>query len=101
MRRGLEIGRKALEKQGYELVKIEFSKEDIREAGLIYTALVLSHIISPILNRINDNYDNILPSYKYSVILLRGGFVIRNLFMLILRISGNSRIANTVQKCKK
>lgn len=82
-------------------MKIEFSQEDIKEAGHIYTGLVMSHIISPILNRISDNYDDILPCYKYSVILLRSGFIVRNLFMLLLRITGNGRIANTVQKCKK
>ena len=101
MRRALEIGRAALEKQGYELVKIEFSQEDIREAGHIYTGLVMSHIISPILNRISENYDDILPCYKYSVILLRSGYIVRNLFILLLRITGNARIANAVQKCKK
>jgi Asp-tRNA(Asn)/Glu-tRNA(Gln) amidotransferase A subunit family amidase len=101
MRRALEIGRAALEKQGYKLVKIEFSQEDIREAGQIYTGLVMSHIISPILNRISENYDDILPCYKYSVILLRSGYIVRNLFILLLRITGNARIANAVQKCKK
>jgi len=74
--------------------------EDVKEAGIIYTGLVISHIISPILDRINKNYDNTLPSYKYSIILLRGGFFIRTLFTLLLRLTGNKRIADGVSKCK-
>jgi hypothetical protein len=45
----LRIGKAALEKAGYELVKIEFDKEIIKEAGILYTGQVLSNVIQPIL----------------------------------------------------
>jgi Asp-tRNA(Asn)/Glu-tRNA(Gln) amidotransferase A subunit family amidase len=101
MRRGVEIARAALEKQGYELVKIKFSEDIIKEAGIVYTGLVLSNSMAPILDRINDNYDDIMPCYKYSVILLRSGIFMRSLFIAVLRMTGNQRMANAVAKCKR
>ena len=100
IKRAVEIAKVALEKQGYELVKIQFSLEDIKEGGIIYTGLVLSNYVAPVLERIVSNYDNTLPSYKYSIILLRGGYIIRSLFMFLMRITGNNRLADGVSKCK-
>ena len=82
------------------MVKIEFSHEDIKEAGIVYSGLVLNYIIGPLMETIVSNYEEPNPSYKYSMLLFRGGFLLRSLFIAILRLSGNSRIANAAAKAK-
>ena len=82
------------------MVKIEFSQEDIKEAGIVYSGLVLNYIIGPLMEKIVSNYEEPNPSYKYSMLLFRGGFLLRLLFIAILRLTGNSRIANAAAKAK-
>ncbi len=52
------------------------------------------------MEKLYDNYEDTLPSYKYSMILYRGGYVLRTFFIALLRLTGNHRISESAQKAK-
>ena len=79
---------------------IKFSDEDIKEAGYIYRGLVLNYIIGPIMENLYNNYEEPMPSYKYSMILYKSNFLIRGLFLGLLRLTGNYRIFESAKTAR-
>jgi hypothetical protein len=92
MKRAVHEAKKALESRGFEIVPIKFSEDDIKEAGFIYRGLILNYHIGPIMVNLDNNYEEPMPSYKYSMILYRSNFLVRALFLGVLRLTGNYRI---------
>ena len=79
---------------------IKFSDEDIKEAGYIYRGLILNYHIGPIMENLFSNYEEPMPSYKYSMILYRSNFLVRGLFLSLLRLTGNRRIFESAKTAK-
>ena len=79
---------------------IRFSEEDIKEAGYIYRGLILNYHIGPIMENLNNNYEEPMPSYKYSMILYKSNFLVRALFLGLLRLTGNHRIFESAKTAK-
>jgi hypothetical protein len=100
MKRAVHEAKNALESKGFEIVPIKFSEEDIKEAGLIYRGLILNYHIGPIMENLDNNYEEPMPSYKYSMILYRSNFLVRALFLGLLRLTGNRRIFNLAKTAK-
>ena len=100
MKRALHLAKDALIKRGFELVPIKFSEEDIKEAGLLYRGLVLNYIIGPIMDNLYNHYESPIPSYRYSMILYQSNFLIRGLFLALIRLTGNLRLADAASTAK-
>lgn len=52
------------------------------------------------MKNLYNNYEEPMPSYKYSMILYNSNFLIRGLFLGLLRLSGNYRIFNLAKTAK-
>lgn len=100
MKRALNEAKDALASKGFEMVPIKFSDEDIKEAGLIYRGLILNYHIGPIMENLFNNYEEAMPSYKYSMILYRSNFLIRGLFLGIIKLTGNNRLFEAAKTAK-
>ncbi len=100
MKRALNEAKEALASKGFEMVPIKFSDEDIKEAGLIYRGLILNYHIGPIMENLYNNYEEPMPSYKYSMILYRSNFIIRGLFLGIIKLTGNNRLFEAAKTAK-
>ena len=82
------------------MVPIKFSDEDIKEAGYIYRGLVLNYIIGPIMDNFQNNYEEPMPSYKYSMILYKSNFLLRALFLGLIKLTGNKRIYDSAKTAR-
>ena len=100
MRRAIKLAKEALEQKGFELVPIHFSDEDVKEAGYIYRGLILNYHIGPIMENLFNNYEEPMPSYKYSMILYRSNYLVRALFLGLLKLTGNHRIFESAKTAK-
>ena len=96
MVRAINIGKDALRDQGFELVAVNFTKEDIKEARDIFVGLLINYMLGPMINLLENNYESPMDSYKLSVLFFKSNFITRNLILTLLKVTGNSRIAESV-----
>ena len=97
MKRAVYIAKEALERQGFNLIPIKFSNEDLDEAREIFIGLVINYNLGPMIGLLEQNYESPLDCYKMTVMFYKSNFVLRHLIFTLLRLTGNGRVYNAVK----
>lgn len=99
MQRAVRIAKEALEAKGYELVPFELTKEEILEISDIMFGLISPKSLGPLMVNLHDNYESPLSMYKMANLLYNNTFM-RWLAKLGMKLSGNSRIATSLDSLR-
>jgi Asp-tRNA(Asn)/Glu-tRNA(Gln) amidotransferase A subunit family amidase len=100
MKRAVHIAKEALERKGFTMIPIRFADEDIKEARDIFIGLVVNYMLGPMIKQLDDNYESPLQCYKLTIMFWNTNFVVRNILLGLLRLTGNSRIADNAKNLK-
>ncbi|CDW82816.1 UNKNOWN [Stylonychia lemnae] len=100
IKRAIHEAKQALEEQGYELVPIEFSAAEVKEASEIMLSMV-SHYMTPLVYyTLWANYEENLDNNSLNTSIVGSNFLYFYLWKLWLNITGNKRLADSYQQSR-
>ena len=59
------IAKDKLIKEGFEIVEFKLTSEEIYDIRRIYLGLVLNYFMGPSLDNLTQNFEEMIPSYKF------------------------------------
>jgi hypothetical protein len=87
----MQIAKKALEDQGYEVVPFNFTIEEVVEIKNIYIGLLSNVYAGPLLRESYRNFERPKSMYFLTNIYYNANFLTRALLKTVLYLLGNKR----------
>jgi Asp-tRNA(Asn)/Glu-tRNA(Gln) amidotransferase A subunit family amidase len=91
-KRAVRMAKEALEKKGYTLVKIDFTRDELVTSGNIMTGIVGNFSVLPTYKVLESNYESVIPIYEKQRGMLMSSSFFRFMIRSILKLTGNKRI---------
>lgn len=93
------MAKEALEKKGYELVPFKIDEEEFQKYNDAFLAVVSNALLGELMNVLDDHYEERMSLYKMVTLLYRSPFL-NFMAQIILRLTGNKRISNSLKGLK-
>jgi len=84
----MTIAKDKLRKEGYEIVEFKLNCEEIYDIRRIYLGLVLNYFMGPSLENLNENFEEMIPSYRFVNSYFYNSWFFRNYTNFKLKIRG-------------
>jgi hypothetical protein len=91
------MAKEALEKKGFELVKFEFTNEELIEIKDVFIGMVSNSFLGPLMKNLDNNYEEPIPALTMSRTILDAGLIKRAFIEFFLKTSGNSRVLSNLK----
>lgn len=89
-----------MSKKGYEIVPFPITTEEVVEIKDIYLGLVSNNPFQEFCEVIDHHHEKPLPMYAILLFIFKASTFTRLLLFLLLKLTGNQRLAEAVKKLK-
>lgn len=96
----MTIAKEKLIKEGFEIVEFKLTSEEIYDIRRIYLGLVLNYFMGPSLDNLNENYEEMIPSYRFVNSYFENSWFFRNYTNFKLKMTGQNRSLKRLQDIK-